>query len=153
MLISQLLGFFVVDCCKAEFSSAQFAQALSVDSTLVFSAITRVSCLFSCSSLARPSFPFPPNMALNNFGVSCFFPKRLAKPRGCCTGGPGGGFPFCFSSTLETEGNKNTQQCRETEQSSCKAEMPHLCMKNLVAFIWFPAPVMRPKLETIKVLL
>lgn len=86
-------------------------------------------CLFSCSSLARPSFPFPPTIALNNFGVSCFCPKRLAKPRGCCTGGPGGGFPFVFSSTLETGRNENTQHCCETEQSSCKTKMSYSWMK------------------------
>lgn len=34
MVISQLLGFFVVLCSKAKFSSTLFAQALSEDSTL-----------------------------------------------------------------------------------------------------------------------
>lgn len=92
-------------------------------------------CLFSCSSFTRPSFPLPPSIALNNFGVSCFCPKRLAKPFGCCTGGPGAGFPFSFSSTLEKGRNENTQQCCETEQSSCRAKVMFMDKNTAILFI------------------
>lgn len=134
------MGVLAVDCSKATFSSTLFPQPLPVSFLFHSSApgiicslccgITWVSCsLFSCSSLARPSLPLPPSIALNNFGVSCFCVKRPAKPRGCCTGGPGAGFPFSFSSTLETGRNENMWQGHVSEQSSCKAKMSCSWMK------------------------
>lgn len=97
-----------------------------------------MSCsLFSCSSLARPPFPLAPNIALNSFGVSCFCPNRLAKPRGCCTGGPGGGFPFSFSNTLEAGRNGKTQQCSETWKSSGKTECVDEHLTTFLAFFFF----------------
>lgn len=168
MIISQLLGISAVDCSKTTFLFILFAQALPEYFPFLSSALKRIysvfcgvtwmsRSLFSCSSLARPAFPLPPSIALNNFGVSCFCPNRPAKPRGCCTGGPGAGFPFSFSSTLETGKNENTRQCSETYKSSCKTKMPHSWMKTWHLFQPFffliPDAVARAKLIRVRVLL
>ncbi|KAK4825624.1 LOW QUALITY PROTEIN: hypothetical protein QYF61_001304 [Mycteria americana] len=80
-------------------------------------------------------------------------PDGLAKPCGCFTGGPGAGFPFSFSSTLETGRKENMQQCCETERSpvaKAKLERPVPMLDNSFSENFFPNTQSKPPLAQLE---